>query len=216
MEKLIKSKDKWVVILWFVIGASLILSFAFFVVMIEDKIYIRDLPNIEDDFFNGFIVQNVYIYNKAFISYRYLIWDFGNNLFKLGHKMVMLFLFVIMGVLCLAFHSAWYGIELKWARLFIYVSTFFNLFILIALCGTLNKNNFDENFIKQIFDIFGKDFFSTEKLKIELEILKDSINQSVSYYKYLPLNIVALILTIITIVSSIYWIVIDKKNYQKK
>ncbi|AXK51552.1 hypothetical protein [Spiroplasma alleghenense] len=177
--------------------------FWYLVTMTQD-VNIKYLPGIENDFFNGFIVNGIDISDKTILSSRYLFFSSGGSKITNNSGIVQLldFVFVFTFFATVAFLC----IETKNSRhKFLYpaaiASSICIVFYIILFSLPMNKSIFQKVFDQQIYDYFGRDFFDTDILKQQLDILRNSIIENLGYYKYLKCNIPAVIISSLALIS---------------
>ncbi|AXK51575.1 hypothetical protein [Spiroplasma alleghenense] len=201
----------------------IIASLPFFIIG-GSKVYIKDMPGIENYFFNEFQVNGVSIYKEAYLStegvYSSIL---GFSDFSSGHTL-MLFLstfwiFLLWGPISwLAWcppSKVWSEKSLIWKSV---VEFILSIFLIVIYLISFSGARFDQSFNNQIFKYFGKDFFNTDELQSQLQILRESINEVFNYNSFAISSVFAILFAILfAIISALtiiaWWIYtyLDKK-----
>ncbi|AXK51573.1 hypothetical protein [Spiroplasma alleghenense] len=176
----------------------------------NSRIYIKDLPGVEEDFFNNFQVDGVSILNTAYLSlkgvYSSFFWTKSFEGYWVLFSVTLLLAMLVMGPI---FKILTYNFENLWGRFWCFWSSFFELvllvLIIVGLSIPLNKNVFNQSFENQIFKYFGKDFFSTPEFQEQLQILKLGIGKTFNYNNLLIENAIEITLASVSILAILLW-----------
>ncbi|AXK51584.1 hypothetical protein [Spiroplasma alleghenense] len=175
------------------------------------EVFIKDMPGIEDYFFNEFQVNGVSIYKTASLSTEGVyssIFGFSNNIS--GYILMcwctgLLIALLFEPITSLAwFHPSelWGKKNLMWRSVVEFtVSIFLIVIYSISLSGGVFYRAFDE----QIFKYFGKDFFNTDELQSQLQILRESINEVFNYNSFAISNAFAITFALISALTITAW-----------
>ncbi|AXK51593.1 hypothetical protein [Spiroplasma alleghenense] len=214
MEKIKISRLTMTFITQFILTITSITIIASILNIVNSRIYIKDLPGIEESFFNNFQVNGVSVLNTAYLSWKGIYSSFlGNGNFS-GYWILFWTAFALLSiVLGPVFRILAYTLENLWSRFWCFWTSFFNIalliFIIIGLSTPMNKDVFNQTFENQVFDYFGRDFFNTPELQEQFQLLKLGIGQTFSYNQFLIENAIEISLASISILAILLWLLHD-------
>ncbi|AXK51594.1 hypothetical protein [Spiroplasma alleghenense] len=190
---------------------SIILASLPFFLIGGSKVFIKDMPGIESYFFNEFQVNGVSIYKTAYLSTEGVYSSiFGFSNFTSGHTLMLyltsfgiFFLWGPIGFLAWSPPSeVWTKKTLIWTSV---VEFILFIFLIVIYSISLSGGCFNRTFNDQIFKYFGKDFFSTDELQNQLQVLRESINQVFNYNSFAISSAFAIVFALISALTIIAW-----------
>ncbi|AXK51592.1 hypothetical protein [Spiroplasma alleghenense] len=218
MSKKLKWKSIRILIAYFLVTALLALTFISTSIITTKNINIKYLPGIEDDFFNGFIVNGLDISDKTILTSKYLLFPFGGKIFASGHNAMWSLITILGIVIYLPLVACRFSPRTLGRKMFSIgglIALIIIIFLLVGLSFPLDISIFKKVFDEQIYGYFGRDFFNTPELENQLAILRESIFQNFGYSKYIGVNIAAIIISILSFISILVCLLEDYLDIKK-
>ncbi|AXK51574.1 hypothetical protein [Spiroplasma alleghenense] len=219
MTKKEKKKMAFIITAYILGIFMMLLSDIYFQILVDKSIYIKDLPGIEKDFFNGFTLNGEDISNIAVLNSKYLLFPFGGKIFYGGRTLMFCLTTILfwVGVIPLII-SHWRDkmIGRKWFWISAIISIFLIIILLVGFALTINKNIFIKVFEVQTYGYFGRDFFNTVELQQQLDILRNSVLEAFGYKKFLGINISYIIIGLLTISAILFCLLQDYLGLRNK
>ncbi|AXK51579.1 hypothetical protein [Spiroplasma alleghenense] len=210
-----KNEKHWLIsllITYLLFALTLLFSVIMVYMWFSKKIYIKYLPNIEKDFFNGFIVGGNDIYDKAYVTSKYLIFPFGKSLYEPGPYLltsiiVILAIFVYLPLASLRLRSDVFKRTFFWFNGVILLP--FIILMGVGFALPMNINTYTKVFDQQIYRYFGEDFFHTQQLQEQLDIFRSSVVESFGFSKGVIFNSLGMVFVLLSSLAIVYCMVKD-------
>ncbi|AXK51671.1 hypothetical protein [Spiroplasma alleghenense] len=207
MRRQINVKNKIMSITIFILSIFILILLFVAHLFIQNKVFIKNIPNIEPDFFNDFDSNGINVYERAYLITNNMVFPFmGMHAYLLSAVAVLAWtLYIVISFKDQSRRpgSIWFGgfcPDIFWVPLFV--------LFLMSFAFPLNFSIWESKIESQVGEYFGKDFRQDNVLNAQFEYIRIWMKEI--YNMALPLNITGVSVSLIIIIL----IFINKLTYE--